>query len=69
VKLASTTSESVDKFVKFYLDNAAKFTKETGYIPLPDSIYDKVKKRYTDKVKGTIVKSKEDKHKPLAELY
>ena len=69
VKVASTTAESVDKFIKFYLDNAAKFTKETGYIPLPDSIYDKVKKRYADKVKGTIVKSKEDKHKPLAELY
>jgi phosphate transport system substrate-binding protein len=69
VKVASSSNESVDKFIKFYLDNAAKFTKETGYIPLPDSIYDKVKKRYADKVKDTIVKSKEDKHKPLAELY
>ncbi|HMW07978.1 MAG TPA: PstS family phosphate ABC transporter substrate-binding protein [Leptospiraceae bacterium] len=69
VKAASASVESVDKFINFYLDNAAKFTKETGYIPFPDEIYAKVKKRYADKVKGTVVKSKEDKHKPIAELY
>ncbi|MBK8395109.1 MAG: PstS family phosphate ABC transporter substrate-binding protein [Leptospiraceae bacterium] len=68
-KIGTTQNESADKFIKYFLDNAAKFTKETGYIPLPDEIYEKVKKRYTEKVKGSVVKSKEDKHKPLTELF
>lgn len=69
VKASSTSNETVDKFITYYLQNAAKFTKETGYIPLPDVIYERVSKRYKDRVLGTIVKAKEDKHKAIADIF
>lgn len=33
--------ESVQDFVNFYLKNAGKLAKEVGYVPMPDSMYQK----------------------------
>jgi len=69
VKKASLAKENVAKFAEYYLQNAAKFSKETGYIPLPEDIYTKAKARVKGAVTGSVVKSKEDKHKPLKDLF
>ena len=39
VKDASLAKSEVKEFVEFYLKNAAKLTKEVGYVPLPDKAY------------------------------
>lgn len=46
--------ENVKAFVDFYLNNAAKLTEEVGYVSLPGKIYDLVKKRWANQVKGSV---------------
>jgi phosphate transport system substrate-binding protein len=49
----------VDSFVKFYLKNAGKLSREVGYIPLPDEAYTLVTKRYTDRKTGSVFSGKD----------
>ncbi len=51
----------VGSFVDFYLANAAKLAAEVGYIPLPDKAYTLAKKRFADKVTGSIFGGKGSK--------
>ncbi|MBC8282669.1 MAG: PstS family phosphate ABC transporter substrate-binding protein [Nitrospinae bacterium] len=44
----------VKEFVRFYLKNAAVLSKEVGYIPLPDSHYEKSLKAY-DQWSNTLI--------------
>lgn len=54
VSREAAESPAVDAFVRFYLDNAAQLVQEVGYVPLPESTYDLVKKRYMDRVVGSM---------------
>ncbi len=69
LKSSSLAKENVARFVDFYFENAARLSKETGYIPLQDASYLKIQKRYKDKITGSAVKKQEDKHKKLDELF
>jgi phosphate transport system substrate-binding protein len=40
--------EQVQEFVNFYLDIAPKITAEIGYVPMPDSMYQKEKDKFSD---------------------
>jgi len=44
----------VTSFVNFYLDNAPQAVKKAGYVPLPDDLYDLVKKKFEQRVTGTM---------------
>ena len=41
VSKASLNKPEVKAFVEFYIQNAAKLSKETGYVPLPAKMYEK----------------------------
>jgi len=43
----------VQEFVQFYLKNAAKLTKEVGYVPLAKAHYDQALKNFSTKKLGT----------------
>lgn len=46
--------ENIQKFVEFYLDNAAELVEEVGYIPLQPEAYQAVKERFQKRVKGSV---------------
>ncbi len=50
----SVNKPAVDAFVRFYLDNAAVLTKDVGYVPLSDGLYDLVRQRYANRTTGTL---------------
>ncbi len=54
VSKASAERPEVDKFVKYYLDKAAEFVPETGYITLEKELYVLIKKRYEAKTTGSL---------------
>ena len=39
------TKQIVKEFVTYYVKNAAKYSEEVGYVPLPDSLYDEELKK------------------------
>jgi phosphate transport system substrate-binding protein len=43
----------VQKFVEYYIANAAKLVKEVNYVPLSDPIYKLVNDRYTKRMMGS----------------
>jgi phosphate transport system substrate-binding protein len=49
----------VDSFVKFYLKNAGKLSREVGYIPLPDEAYKLVTEHYTGRKTGSLFSGKD----------
>jgi phosphate transport system substrate-binding protein len=44
----------LDAFIDFYLENAKALSQEVGYVPLTDEIYELAKKRYDNRVVGSI---------------
>jgi phosphate transport system substrate-binding protein len=44
----------VKEFVEFYLKNAPKLTKEVGYIPLPQTVYELASDRFSKKKTGSV---------------
>lgn len=60
----------VNAFLKFYLDNAADLAKSVGYVPLPEGVYDTVKKRFEEKKTGSVYADHEAaKGKTLEQLF
>ncbi|MEK6795437.1 MAG: PstS family phosphate ABC transporter substrate-binding protein [Spirochaetota bacterium] len=53
VSTAALGRPEVVQFVEFYIKNAAKLSKEVGYIPLPDDGYAAVMKRFQKRVTGS----------------
>lgn len=54
VSKESAARTEVDGFVKYYLDNAATIVPETGYITLEKELYTAIRKRYEEKVTGSL---------------
>ncbi len=52
VSEAESDRTEVKNFVHFYLDHAPELVKAVGYVPLPDSVYVRDRKRFDDKVTG-----------------
>ena len=71
VNKASINKAQVNKFVEFYLDNAAEFAKQVGYVPLPQAVYDAAKDRFYDAEAGThyLTAEMEKRSGPVTEVY
>ncbi|MFN3947518.1 MAG: PstS family phosphate ABC transporter substrate-binding protein [Aquificaceae bacterium] len=54
VNAKSMERPEVKEFVEFYLKNAAKISKQVGYIPLPNKAYEMAMERFKKGVKGTV---------------
>jgi phosphate transport system substrate-binding protein len=54
VNMKSIEKEGVDKFVSYYINNASKLVPQSGYVALPNEVYDLVKKRYEKRVTGSV---------------
>lgn len=61
----------VKRFVNFYLDVAAEMALETGYVPLPESIYDAARARARARQVGThyLTSDLESRRGPVTEVY
>ncbi len=70
-KKMAEQSPALDKFVKFYLDNAGKMAAEVGYVALPENIFSQVRKAYETKTAGSFFLTEEGEKKEgsLGELY
>ncbi|MFW9264858.1 PstS family phosphate ABC transporter substrate-binding protein [Nostoc sp. CALU 546] len=67
------SSKSIDKpqvkqFVQFYLQNAAKFSQEVKYVPLPASAYTTAQNHFSKKRYGTIFGGQESVGLKIEEL-
>ncbi|MHC0061844.1 PstS family phosphate ABC transporter substrate-binding protein [Nostoc sp. UIC 10890] len=67
------SSKSIDKpqvkqFVQFYLQNAAKFSQEVKYVPLPASAYTTAQNHFNKKRYGTIFGGQESVGLKIEEL-
>lgn len=61
VSESAAKKKPVQKFLSFYLDNAPQLSKEIGYIPMPDSVYQVQKDKlnsFIDSVAADTVVSK-----------
>jgi phosphate transport system substrate-binding protein len=54
VNVKSLDKKFVFDFIEFYIKNSAKLSKEVGYIPLPQKVYDVALERVKRRVKGTL---------------
>ena len=52
-KNALTTNPSLERFVKFYLENSWKWVDGVGYVSLPDEAYVKTKQKFERRETGT----------------
>jgi phosphate transport system substrate-binding protein len=55
VSRESAERDEVDSFITYYLDKAKDLVGEVGYIPLPDSRYDKAKEKFQNRETGVWV--------------
>lgn len=68
VNVKSASNPHVKKFVKFYLDNAAKLAEEVGYVALPAAAYQLSFKRFANNTKGSVFENKSTVGANLLEL-
>ncbi|NBQ65478.1 MAG: hypothetical protein EBT95_08120 [Verrucomicrobia bacterium] len=68
VNLKSLEKPEVAAFVKFYLENVERLTKEVHYIPLPATAYEAVRARVANKQKGTAFAGHGDVAVPISEI-
>ena len=68
VNVKSASNPYVKKFVKFYLDNAAKLAEEVGYVALPAAAYQLSFKRFANNTKGSVFENKSTVGANLLEL-
>jgi len=50
----SAKRPEVERFIEFYIKNAAVLSKEVGYIPLPQKAYELTLKRFQKRITGSI---------------
>lgn len=48
----------VREFVEFYLQNAAKLSREVGYVPLPKRVYELAMERFKKRITGSVFGAK-----------
>lgn len=69
VKRTAADKPEVKKFVDFYLANAAKLSKQVGYIPLSSEAYENIKKHFADLKTGSVLHDLDLMGKPVESLY
>ncbi|MBP9853597.1 MAG: PstS family phosphate ABC transporter substrate-binding protein [Candidatus Omnitrophica bacterium] len=53
-KQSANEKAYIDKFIQFYLENAAPLVEEVGYIPLQEESYAAAKNRFEKRIKGSV---------------
>lgn len=53
VKASSLSSPQVSQFVDYYINNAAKLAGDSGYVALPNEVYELAKQHLSEKITGT----------------
>ena len=53
VKASSLASPQVSEFVDYYVNHAGKLAGDSGYVALPESVYEMAKKHLDEKLTGT----------------
>jgi phosphate transport system substrate-binding protein len=61
----------VKRFVQFYLQEAPSLARETGYVPLPEEIYQRALKNAQSRTAGThyLTADGEQRHGPVMEVF
>ncbi len=54
VSVKAAAKPHVEKYVTFYLDQAAALSARVGYVALPAPVYDLAKKRWTERKTGSV---------------
>lgn len=71
VKADSLRRPEIKRFTEFYLENAPELAASTGYVALPPSVYDRVRKTLQSRKAGThyLSESGESRQGPVTEVY
>ena len=71
VNSAKISNVQVEKFVDFYMVKAADFSREVGYVALPESVYQQAYDNFLDENTGThyLTESMEKRHGAVTEVY
>lgn len=69
VKKGATEKKEVLDFVRFYLDNAAELSKDVGYVPLGEDVYELIKKRFEKGITGTAIGDEGTHGRSLKKIY
>jgi len=59
VRADRATSEAIQTFVRFYLENGGALAREVGYVPLADAAYDLALQRFERRITGSMFAGKE----------
>ena len=71
VNARSLARPEVKRFVSFYLENAGDMAEQTGYVALPQSVYDRATEHARKRITGThyLTAEGEKRSGPVTEVY
>ena len=71
VNTKSLSRPEVKRFVSFYLDNAASMAEKTGYVALPEELYERVEEHARERLAGThyLTPEGEKRDDPVTTVY
>jgi len=69
VSRSAAERPEVQAFVDFYLETATTLSAEVGYVSLPADVYDLARRRFEQRVTGTVFTGEDTMGKHLVELY
>jgi phosphate transport system substrate-binding protein len=58
ISTKAATRPEVEAFIRFYLDNAKSLVEQVGYVPLPDHVYELVRRRFEERRTGSVFANK-----------
>jgi phosphate transport system substrate-binding protein len=59
----------IQAFVNFYLENVPELAQSVGYVPLPNELYETMKKRFANRTTGSVYANKVPEGATLQTLY
>lgn len=69
VATAAAERPEVATFVDFYLDQAPQLVEQVGYVKLPTEVYAGARRRFAERVTGSVYQDAASKNKTLIELF
>jgi len=67
----SVNKPQVERFIQYYLEQAPELARQTGYVALPESIYEQARNNFLDEVTGThwLTAEMEKRGGPVTEVF
>ena len=69
VNAVSGRQPHIQRFIKFYLENATALVKEVGYVPLPEEVYQHAYKRFMAGKTGSLFENRSVVGANLTEIF